>query len=181
MVPETRHIIGEYLESLVFSIGEVLAQSNKIRKVAEVIKKSNLVLTMGNGGSSSTAQHFAQGLCNAGIRTICLTDNTSLLTAISNDKDYKESLGQQVVLFAQNRKRVTIVAISASGDSPNILEAVTVANAVEARTIGLIGFEGGNLKDIAKLSIVLSSKDYGVVEDAHLTICHIVERLIKSG
>ncbi len=174
-------MIGEYLEQLALSISEILPQSGKIWKAARILQYSNLVLTIGNGGSSSTAQHLAQGLCDASIRAICLTDNSSLLTALSNDETYEESLSRQVELFATSRKRITVVAISASGNSPNILEAIKVANETKARTIGLIGFSGGLLKELVKLPIVLSSRSYGIVEDTHLSICHIIERLIKSG
>ena len=174
------NIILDYIEKLIISLDEVRAQEEKLKEAAWMLKDKDLVLTIGNGGSSSTAQHLAQGLCDAGIRAICLTDNTSLFTALSNDEGYWEALSLQVKLFANDKRDIVTIAISASGNSPNILNAVRVSNEEGVKTIGLIGFGGGSLKGIVDIPIILSSKDYGVVEDTHLAICHILCKLVKS-
>ena len=174
-------MIGNYLEELEEVHKSMLNQSGTIEEAAGIIKKSELVLTMGNGGSSSTAQHLAQGLCDVGIRAICLTDNVSLLTALSNDEDYEESLRWLVRLFSRKGECVTIVVISASGNSPNIVNAVEEAKRLHVRSIGLLGFGGGSVGSMATLSVILNSRDYGIIEDAHLSLCHIICRLIDGG
>jgi len=172
--------VEQYTKELEAQLKELLVQESQIKAVTYQLKSSSLVLTMGNGGSASTAQHLAQGLCNAGVRAICLTDNTSLLTALSNDEGYSEALAWQVKLFS-NELNIACILISASGDSPNILEAAKVANTEQMRTIGLIGFGGGKLRLLVDYPIVFSSKDYGVVEDIHLTVCHLLCRLVRNG
>jgi len=171
-------MIMEYLEELVKAQEELFIQFRIIEKAADVIRGSKLVLTMGNGGSSSTAQHLAQGLCDAGIKAICLTDNVSLLTALSNDEGYGEALEWVVRLFSESQKGITVVGISASGDSPNIINAIVEAKRLKAKTIGLLGFGGGEAKSLVNLPVILSSKDYGIVEDVHLSISHIICRLV---
>ena len=173
-------VVGAYLWKLSLHLEEILAQSKALVRAAQAVRRSNLVLTMGNGGSSSTAQHLAQGLCDVGVRAICLTDNTALLTALSNDESYEEALSWQVRTYAHNRKSITSVLISASGNSPNILSAARCAVESKAKTIGLTGFGGGKLKELVDISIILSSKDYGIVEDLHLATCHIICKLVQK-
>ena len=172
-------MITEYLEELSKVHKEISLQMESIKESVRVVKSSNLVLTMGNGGSASTAQHFAQGLCDVGIRAICLTDNISLLTAISNDESYAESLKSLVRLFSGDKGTVVVV-ISASGSSSNIIMAVNEANRLKLGAIGLVGFGGGKAASIVTLPIILNSRDYGVIEDSHLSICHIICKLIEE-
>jgi len=172
-------MISEYLEEVRKALDEVEQQGDQLKKAArEIADHSSLVLTIGNGGSSSTAQHLAQGLCDAGRRAICLTDNSSLLTALSNDYSYEEALAKQVETF--NFQTSLVVAISASGLSPNILRGVEAIR-YPSRRIGLIGFGGGILQYKVGIPIVLSSRDYGVVEDVHLVISHLICRLVRNG
>jgi len=173
-------MISLYLKELLNTLEEVRIQDKVIEQVAGILLESELVLTIGNGGSASTAQHFAQGLCNTGVKAISLTDNTSLLTAISNDESYKEALEWIVRLFSEGKSKVVIVAISASGGSLNIINALMEAGRLNVTSIGLLGFRGGKAATMVTVPIILSSKNYGIVEDAHLTICHLICNLIST-
>jgi len=171
---------SEYLDSVCLEIVGLHFLKEELEDSVKLILSSSIVLTMGNGGSASTAQHLAQGLCDAGIPSICLSDNTSLITAIANDIGYNDIFLRQVELF--KTKKVSIIAISVSGKSPNIIAAVDRARVLGIKTIGLIGFnEESLLKDFVDIPIVVSSKDFGVVEDCHLVISHLICRMVKES
>jgi D-sedoheptulose 7-phosphate isomerase len=139
------------------------------------------VYVAGNGGSAATASHWVNDLGKATkrsgrapMRVMCLSDNASWLTALANDDGYDEVFSGQLDNFA--REDDLLVAISASGNSPNLVRAVEVARRRGAVTIGLLGFDGGVLKDRVSESVCLSTEKgaYELVEDAHSVICHIL-------
>lgn len=113
-----------------------------------------------------------------GVRAISLPDNVALLTAWSNDAAYKYSFSGPLQAYLVPDD--VLIAISASGRSPNVLEATRVANCVGALTIGLTGFGGGVLARLAQISVVVDAYDYGLVEDAHLAINHALTAAIKA-
>lgn len=135
---------------------------------------------IGNGGSAATASHFANDIAigtrswTRPFRAISLTDNVAVLTAIGNDYGYAEIFVSQ--LKALMEPNDVVVAISASGNSPNIVEAVKYANEQGAVTVGLSGFDGGELKQIAKhcVHVPTNRGEYGPVEDIHLILDHLV-------
>ncbi len=147
----------------------------------EARKNKKMVFFAGNGGSASTASHFAQDLGEVGrkvgmegFRTISLTDNMSAISAIGNDYGYEKIFTKQMAeLFCAGD---VLVAISASGNSPNILEAVQLANKLDGRTIGLVGFDGGALKNLCHHVIHVRSfkQEYGPVEDIHMILDHMI-------
>lgn len=135
------------------------------------------IITCGNGGSAATASHFACDLAkwtlNDGqrrVRHLALTDNVPLMSAWSNDTDYERVFVEQ--LMNHYRPGDTLVAISGSGNSPNVLRAVEWANDQDALTIGLTGFDGGELAHLARLPLVVPSHMMPQVEDVHLALCH---------
>lgn len=136
------------------------------------------VLTIGNGGSASTAEHascdLSKGLKNATpkarYRSTCLTSNSSLLTAWSNDSSYEEALANLVVTFGTSND--ILLAISGSGNSTNILRSVYAAKAMGIFTVALTGFDGGQLAKMVDLDIRAHSYDMQVVENLHLAIIH---------
>ena len=143
------------------------------------------VFTMGNGGSMATAAHFACDMDKSVsirkknlFRTINLSDNTPLLTALSNDFGYEHVFEKQI----KNRLRPgdLVIALSASGNSPNMVRAVRCANRAGAETIVLVGFDGGKLKKIADNCLHIPEKNYGLVEDIHLILIHMVCSLFKK-
>lgn len=188
-VLETRKskLLEEYLGGLRHCLDEMAAQD--INEIAGIIYdaycKGRQVFIMGNGGSAATASHFANDLRKGStvegksrVQATSITDNIALITAIANDEDYSSIFTGQ--LLDQLKPGDVVVAISSSGNSPNILKAIEYAGSVGAVTVGFAGFGGGRLKELAHKCIVLSSRDYGQVEDAHLSLAHIVSYMVKE-
>ncbi len=141
---------------------------------------------MGNGGSAATASHFANDLTrstqqNAGppLRAFSLSDNVPQLTAWANDDCYEQSFAGQLRAYA--RKGDILVAISASGNSPNIVAVAEEARKMGLAVIALGGFGGGRLKDLADVALVMDSYDYGQVESAHLVLVHLLSRMVVQA
>jgi D-sedoheptulose 7-phosphate isomerase len=145
-------------------------------------KNKKTVFFIGNGGSAATASHFAQDLGEVGrkakvpgFKSLSLTDNTSLITAAGNDHGYDKIFTVQLEeLFGAGD---VLVAISASGNSPNVVNAVEFAKKAGGITIGFIGFSGGKLKDICDhvIHAKTPSGEYGPVEDVHLIMDHLIQ------
>lgn len=144
-------------------------------------ENDNTVFVIGNGGSASTASHMGIDLSGAGfkagserpLRVLSLTDNAAAITALANDFGYEHVFSKQ--LATHYRKGDVLVVISASGNSPNIVEAANWMRQQGGKVIGLLGFDGGKLKELCNVSIVARTPkgDYGPVEDIHLVLNHI--------
>lgn len=180
-------LVQEYIEGLKKCLEELVRQN--IEEIVDIIfdayKKGKCIYIMGNGGSAAIALHFAHdlqiGAAAAGkprMRAISLTGNVAVITALANDIDYSSIFEEQLV--GQVEEGDVVVGISASGNSPNVLKAMDYARRGGAVTIGFVGFGGGKLKELASKSIVLSSKDYGQVEDIHLSLAHIISYQVKE-
>jgi D-sedoheptulose 7-phosphate isomerase len=143
------------------------------------------VYFIGNGGSAATASHFANDLAigtrttGRPFRVVSLVDNVPMLTAVANDFGYAEIFLRQLQVLL--RPGDVLVAISASGNSPNLLNAVEFANGIGATTIGLTGFDGGRLRQLAHLVVHVptSAGEYGPVEDAHMVLDHLVGNFLR--
>lgn len=141
----------------------------------------NSVFFIGNGGSAATASHFANDI-SIGTRTgderpfraVSLTDNVAVMTALANDEGYDRMFVDQ--LRVHMRDGDSLVAISASGNSPNLIEAVDYAKSKGATVVGLTGFDGGKLKEKCDISLhVATAKgEYGPVEDVHMIFDHLI-------
>lgn len=180
-------LIQQYLQGLNDCLDEFLQQD--VNGVADTIYQAycngRRIYVLGNGGSATTASHFARDLqigTAAGdkprIRATSLGDNIATITSLANDIDYESIFKEQMV--GQLDKGDVIIGISASGNSPNVLAAIEYGLTQEAHTVGFIGFKGGKLKDLVAQSIVLTSDDYGQVEDAHACLCHLVVYLLRN-
>ncbi len=180
-------IIEDYLKGLRSCLDEISKQD--IEGIVDIIftayKKGKRVFIIGNGGSATTASHFARDLQigtavegKPRVKAFSLTDNVALITALANDIDYSSIFKEQLV--GQIDEGDVVIGISASGNSLNVLRAIEFARSQGAVTIGLIGFGGGKLKEFTHKFIVLSSKDYGQVEDVHLALDHIISYLVKE-
>lgn len=139
--------------------------------------RDGTIIVCGNGGSAATASHFACDLAKWTIspgarrlRALALTDNVPLITAWGNDTAYERVFVEQ--LMTLYRPGDTLVAISGSGNSPNVLRAVEWANGQGAATVGITGFGGGKLAGLAQVSLVAPSSFMPEVEDVHSAICH---------
>lgn len=180
-------VMEQYLGGLRRCLEEMATQN--IEEIAGIIYdahcKGRQVFIMGNGGSAATASHFANDLRKGStvegkprVQATSITDNIALITAIANDEDYSSIFRGQ--LLDQLKSGDVVIAISSSGNSPNILKAIEYAGSAGAVTIGFAGFGGGKLKELAHKCIVLSSHDYGQVEDAHLSLAHIISYMVKE-
>jgi D-sedoheptulose 7-phosphate isomerase len=143
------------------------------------------VFVLGNGGSASTASHMAADLAKNTIeqnmrrfRILSLNDNTALLTALANDLGYENVFAEQLKNLI--RAGDVLVAISAGGNSPNVLAAIRCAQERSAAVAAIVGFGGGRAASLADLSIVVASDQYGIVEDVHLVINHILVDYFKQ-
>jgi D-sedoheptulose 7-phosphate isomerase len=144
------------------------------------------VFTFGNGGSASLASHFACDLgkgtahCNGGkrLRVLALTDNLPTLTAWANDSGYEDIFSEQLRNFVQPQD--VVFAISGSGNSKNVLNALQVAREVGATTLGLSGFQGGKMKSLCDTCVIVPSNNMQIIEDLHLAIAHSIFRIVYS-
>jgi D-sedoheptulose 7-phosphate isomerase len=148
------------------------------------------VLFCGNGGSAATASHLALDLGKSTlgrtpradgprVRTVCLSDPTPVLTAWANDEGYEGVFAEQVRTLA--RPGDAVVLLSVSGTSPNIVAAARAARKAGATVIALVGGRGGTVRDLADLAVVVPSEDYGVVEDVHLAIDHMITNYLREA
>ena len=180
------------VESHISEVCSVLAQmhASEVERVIEVIltayRLQRHVYVIGNGGSASTASHFACDLSKATItgnqprlRVTSLTDNIALLTAWANDSSYEAVFAEQLANLLDPGD--VVVAISASGKSLNILAAIGAARDRGAVTVGLVGFTGGPLKKMVDVAVHVPSHTYGVVEDCHLVIEHAITAAIRGA
>ena len=137
------------------------------------------IFVCGNGGSAATANHFACDMVKGAsygrdkrFRIMALSEQIPTLTAYANDVGYEHVFAEQLKNFAQAGD--VVMALSGSGNSPNVIQAVEVANARGCYTIGLSGRDGGRLAPLAKLSLHVKEDHMGRIEDAHLMICHMI-------
>ncbi|MGI8741018.1 MAG: SIS domain-containing protein [Bryobacteraceae bacterium] len=145
----------------------------------EARAQSKHIFVCGNGGSASTASHFACDIVkgasynrDARFRIMALTDSLPTLTAYSNDVSYESVFVEQLRNFAQPGDLV--MGISGSGNSPNVLRAFEYANSIGCKTIALTGRDGGKLGPLAQLNIQVPVPHMGRIEDAHMIICHMI-------
>ena len=143
------------------------------------------VYVFGNGGSAGLASHCACDLGkgtvingNRRFRVLALTDNVPLMTAWANDASYDDIFAEQLAPFID--KGDIALAISGSGNSPNVLKALRVAREAGAFTIGLTGFQGGKMKPLCDLCVIIPSDNMQVIEDLHVSVNHSVFISLRS-
>jgi D-sedoheptulose 7-phosphate isomerase len=153
-------------------------------KISQVIKEEKIIYTCGNGGSAAIAEHFiADFNKGASIGTkispkfYSLSSNIPTLTAISNDIGYEEIFSFQ--LSGYGNEGDALISVSSSGNSPNIVSAIKKASSMGISTISFVGFDGGEAKNISDYCIHIPIHNYGVVEDAHHTLMHIISQFIR--
>ena len=171
-------------------IKRAIAKS-KIREIERMVdfiiasyRTGGKVVLFGNGGSAADAQHIASELMGRfmlnrqALPAIVLTTNTSTLTAVANDYGYDAVFSRQVEALV-NEGDVAI-GISTSGNSPNVIEAMKMAKTKGAKTIGLTGGNGGKLAEVADLVLIVPSDITPRIQEAHITIGHIVCELVEK-
>lgn len=147
--------------------------------LAEARRDGRHIFTFGNGGSAATASHFVvdliKGAAKPGkprFKIMCLNDSIPSLTALANDVSYETVFAEPLAALAGPGD--VAIAISGSGNSPNVLRAMSVAREHKLITIGLTGFSGGKLKDMVDVAVVVPSDSMQLIEDAHLAILHAI-------
>ena len=156
-----------------------------VRMVEAAWHSGQQIITLGNGGSAITALHYITDWNKApflakrrSFRGRTLVDNVGMLTAYSNDISYESVFSEQLANIAV--KGDLVIAISGSGNSPNVIKAVEYANEIGCPTLGLCGFSGGALKQRAKHSVWARVNDMQLCEDVHAIFGHIVMKALVS-
>lgn len=173
--------VKEYLERVCqeirgLDLDQVEALSDRIE---EAYRASRFVFIIGNGGSGANASHLSEDLAKCTLsdfenqkrlKVLSLTDNTAGIMAWANDEGYDRIFVEQLKNLASPGD--LLLALSGSGNSPNVLRAVEWANARELTTVGLTGFGGGKLKALAQLNLHVGIDDMGIVESVHQAVFH---------
>ena len=183
---------NSYLEYLI-SLIEQLDRA-AIAKFADLLLESresgSTTFFLGNGGSASTATHFVNDVSlgsrqfDKPFRAISLCDNQAVITAIANDDGYEEIFSQQLQVLL--KKQDVVIGISASGNSPNLLQAIDTSIKLGAITVGISAFDGGKMREMVDVSLHVPTEkgEYGPAEDAHMILDHLVSnylmRLVRS-
>ena len=186
----------DFINGYLLEITRCLASidKTKIELIIDVLvdayKKDRKVFILGNGGSASTASHMA---CDLGkgtlqriydnterrFRVISLTDNVAIMTAFANDLSFDEIFVQQLRNLVDTDD--IVIALSGSGNSPNVIKAMEYAKLCGAKTIGILGFKtGGKVGSIVDISIVVDSNHYGPIEDIQLVLNHMIAAWIAK-
>ena len=188
MSKEAIQIIRSYLSEVKSTMEELPAESiaQAVGILAAARTKRHRIYIFGNGGSAATASHFASDLSKGAIspgkprmKAMALTDNVSLLSAWANDTAYENVFAEQLENLIEPGD--IAVGISGSGTSNNVLNGVKVAKAKGATTIGFVGFNGGILKDLVDLAIVVPSHNMEQVEDIHLLLEHVITTCLRTA
>ena len=162
--------------------------SSEISESIDLIRNSLIcggkLLLMGNGGSAADAQHLAAEFIGRfkierkALPAIALTTDTSALTCLGNDYGFESIFSRQVEALAN--KGDAVIGISTSGNSENVFKAVQKANEIGAVSIGFLGNDGGRIKQIVQRAIVVPSNDTARIQEAHITIGHIICEIIEQ-
>jgi D-sedoheptulose 7-phosphate isomerase len=181
-----RHL-SAYIATLQTTISGLPLDS--IARVVEILRQARLdgrqVFIMGNGGSASTATHFVCDLAKNTRRTglphfrvIGLTDNMAIFSAYANDEGYEHVFEAQLDNLVNQQD--IVVGISASGNSQNVLNAVSLAKERNAITVGFTGFDGGRLRSLVDVNVHVESHVIEHVEDIHLMLEHMIVKALKE-
>jgi D-sedoheptulose 7-phosphate isomerase len=160
----------------------------KVPEVVEMIvaafQAGNKLLVMGNGGSAADAQHMAAEMVGRfilerkGLPAIALTTDSSILTAVGNDYGFDRAFQRQIEALAAEGD--VVIGISTSGSSENVLAALQLAHDKGCRTIGLLGRDGGTIKDMVDVDLTVPSLETPRIQEAHITIIHILCCLVEQ-
>lgn len=171
----------KYKQSLDAALGtiDLTRVDRAISWLKEARDNGRQIFTCGNGGSASTASHFVVDVLKGAsygkdkrFKILALTDSIGTITAYANDVAYNAVFVEQLKNWAKPGD--ILLAISGSGDSPNVLRAVEYANSIGCKTIGLTGRDGGKLAPMSQLNIHTAEPHMGRIEDTHLIVCHML-------
>lgn len=152
----------------------------------QVYREDKQIFIMGNGGSAATANHF---VCDFGknavqdpakrrFRVLSLSDNVEKITAFGNDVDFSEIFRQQLINLLNPGD--LLIAVSASGNSPNLVKACEYGREKGVKQVAIAGFNGGKIKDFADAKLMVPLTSYEMIEDVHMVLCHMIICYFKS-
>lgn len=179
--------VNVYFDNVVETIARIPLPTIEriVGALMQAYESSRMVYVFGNGGSAALASHFAcdlgKGAANGSVKrfqVLAFTDNVPLMTAWANDARYDDIFAEQLSNFV--RPDDVAFAISCSGKSPNVIKALKVAREAGAFTIGLTGFQGGDMKDLCDLCLVIPSDNMQIIEDLHLSVTHAVFTALRA-
>lgn len=179
-----KEFVEDYANSIHYHLDNIPVKSfEKTLGLLKYHQRKNRVFVGGNGGSAAISNHltcdFSKGCSLPTISplvTHSLSTNIELITAIANDVSYESIFSKQLEFMGLKPEDVVIL-ISSSGNSPNIVSAASYAKKIGATLIGLTGFDGGTLRDVSDIKFHIPIKNYGVVEDCHQAIMHMLAQM----
>ena len=173
---------GAYLDYLTSVLKTIDAREigQFIETLLDARERGANIYFIGNGGSAATASHFANDIAigtnsyDKPFRAVSLTDSNAIITAVGNDFGFEEIFVRQLQVLG--RAGDVVVAISASGNSPNLIRAFDYAKSIGIKTVAITAFDGGKMKQIADegVHVPTAPKEYGPAEDAHMVLDHLV-------
>jgi D-sedoheptulose 7-phosphate isomerase len=173
---------GAYLDYLtsVFKTIDTIEIGQFIETLLDARERGATIFFIGNGGSTATASHFANDIAigtnsyEKPFRAVSLTDSNAIITAVGNDFGFEEIFVRQLRVLG--RAGDVVVAISASGNSPNLIRAFDYAKSIGIKTVAITAFDGGKMKQMADegVHVPTAPKEYGPAEDAHMVLDHLV-------
>jgi D-sedoheptulose 7-phosphate isomerase len=162
------------------------AINDVVRTVFDAWRERKTIFVMGNGGSAATALHMAADLSKntavpgfPRLRAVSFNDNMALFSALGNDTAYDQVFREQVLTYVDSDD--VVIAISASGNSPNVLNAVTAARDLGATTIGFSGYYGGKLAGMVDIPVVVPNHSIEQIEDLHMILEHMVTASVRQA
>ena len=179
-----KHEFNEHIKASQNTLDSIPKQIETASKICiNSLKNGGKILIMGNGGSAADAQHIAAELVGRykterkGLPAIALTTDTSAITSIANDYGFLHVFDRQVEALAN--KGDVVIVISTGGTSPNVVNALTTANKLGCKTIGLSGKDGGEFNALCDVNLVANSSDTPRIQEMHIlighTMCHLIE------
>lgn len=181
----------DVIETYLSEVEQAIRQISRpdVRSIVDVLfamwQRGSTVYVLGNGGSASTASHMMNDLSKftsfpnrARLRAIALTDNVPIMTAYGNDQSYEDIFFEPMQNLV--RKDDVVIAISGSGNSPNVIKAITFAKSIGAVTIGLCGHPGGKLAELADHRVIIPAQYIGQQEDGHLILNHAIATALRE-
>ncbi|MPM80235.1 Phosphoheptose isomerase 1 [bioreactor metagenome] len=180
--------IKEYLnlEKTILDQLDISEINSAINEIVDAYQREGTIYIFGNGGSAATASHYANDF-NKGIseytekkfRFICLNDNISTLMAVANDIGYEEVFRFQ--LTGKLNPRDLVIGISGSGNSKNVVNALAYAKQCQVPTIGITGYDGGKVRQIADLSLHVPISNMQITEDIHMIFDHLMMTVLYQS
>ena len=174
---ELKNLVKEKLSERIVEVAHALA---------ECIKNGGKLLLCGNGGSAADAQHFAGEMVvrlssdytRSALPAITLSSNDYVLTACANDFGFEQVFSRQIE--ALGKPEDLLICISTSGNSPNLITAANKAKEKKMKTVGLLGRDGGKLRGLSDLSIIVPSNNTPRIQEIHIFVCHILCELVEK-